>query len=186
MHHADDAREMASRWHLVLLFWLILNFVLASTDQREEPPCGIILTSLRELRNLGGAVFETVCVNLPRGHREVIGVSREPIEGVDVIIAGTDSVVECRGGSASGEQTANGGDYSEFPLIFSSSNLVVIRGVLFKGCVRPLRFKWVTRIELTLSDFRYIYIHCYQFSCPKVQSSLHWDRHFVDLLGPIY
>ena len=112
---------------------------------------------LENLHELLEATFddniETVYVNLREGHREVIGTTIREIERVNVNITGTDSVIECESQSTGGELPLD--NYNGFPLIFSESSLVVIRGVKFRGCPRPLRFKWVTRIELVLSSFRY-------------------------------
>ena len=145
---------MASTRRLVLLsLFLSLNWAVVPAQQ-EDPTNSLDLDSLRELVE---ATFEdnieTVYVDLPEGHREVIGTTIREIERVNVNITGTDSVIECESQSTGGELPLD--NYSEFPLIFSESSLVVIRGVQFRGCLRPLRFKWVTRIELILSSFRY-------------------------------
>ena len=123
----------------------------------ERPPCNQTLPSLSSLQetvnNLGRQSTDyVICVNLPAGNvTENIDYSHMAINSISVIITGSSgSVVKCRN-----EQQLPLNDYTQFPLIFINSSLVIIEGVHFEGCMRPLKFNWVTRIEIISSSFRY-------------------------------
>ena len=118
----------------------------------ERPPCNQILPSLSSLQEASSDRQSTdyvICVNLQAG-TEDIDYSPVSIDSISVIITGSSgSVIKCRN-----EQQLPLSDYTQFPLIFTNSSLVIIQGVRFEGCMRPLKFKWVTRIEIILSTFR--------------------------------
>ena len=132
---------------LFLASWKCFHGAL---DLAERPPCNQTVASLRALREIareGGKASSmeyTLCVTLPQGEVEAMNYSIEEIRYTSVIISGNDSVVNCDT-SPSGEP--------QYPLFFTNSSLVVIEGVHFEGCTRPLRFKWVTRIEIFQSEF---------------------------------
>ena len=88
-----------------------------------------------------GSIKYVLCVTLPQGKVEVLNYSLQEIKYASVIISGNGSVVKC---VAPPEQQT---------LFFTNSSLVVLEGVHFMGCTRPLRFKWVTRIEIVQSTF---------------------------------
>ena len=121
----------------------------------ERPPCNQTLPSLSSLQetvnNLGRQSTDyVICVNLPAGNvTENIDYSRMTIDSISVIITGNSgSVIKCRN-----EQQLPLSDYTQFPLIFTNSSLVIIEGVHFEGCMRPLKLKWITRIEIISSNF---------------------------------
>ena len=124
----------------------------------ERPPCNQTLPSLFSLRetviNLNRQSTDSdyvICVNLQaQNMSEGIDYSPMSIDSMSVIITGiSGSVIKCRN-----EQQLPLSNYTQFPLIFTNSSLVIIEGVQFEGCMRPLRFKWVTRIEIISSTFR--------------------------------
>ena len=140
---------------LLLLSWRV--FLCAQLDQTGRPPCSEVLASIQELRETI-ALNETtendlvLCVDLPPDRIEVIeDYSTDEIKYASVIISGSGSVIKC---AASQDGDLPLSDYTKFPLTFSNSSLVVIEGVHFEGCLRPLQFKWVTRIEFHMSSFR--------------------------------
>ena len=92
-----------------------------------------------------------ICVNLPAGNvTEDVDYSTASIDFINVIITGSSgSVIKCRN-----EQQLSLNDYTQFPLVFTNSSLVIIEGVHFEECMRPLKFNWVTRIEIVSSTFR--------------------------------
>ena len=121
----------------------------------ERPPCNQTLPSLSSLQetvnNLGRQSTDyVICVNLPAGNvTENIDYSRMTIDSISVIITGNSgSVIKCRN-----EQQLPLSDYTQFPLIFTNSSLVIIEGVHFEGCMRPLKLKWIARIEIISSNF---------------------------------
>lgn len=119
-----------------------------------RPRCNRTLQSLSSLGERFEYVGEdyVICVNLQPG-TEYLSYTYRPIgvDAVSVIITGsTGAVVRCnetRQFIAMNESTI-------FPLIFSNASLVVIERVHFEGCQRPLKFNWVTRVEIISSNFR--------------------------------
>ena len=133
-----------------MLFLVSWECFHATFDQVERPPCNRTVTSLRALREVTydgdtESIEYVMCVTLPQGKTEVMNYTIDEIKYTSVIISGNNSVVICEV-PPSGE--------SQFPLVFTNSSLVVLEGVHFAGCVRPLRFKWLTRIEIVQSNFR--------------------------------
>ena len=120
----------------------------------ERPPCNQTLPSLSSLQeaSLGRQSTDyVICINIAGNMSEDIGYSAESIDSISVIITGSPgSVIRCRNQL----QQLPLSNYTQFPLIFTNSSLVIIEGVHFEGCMRPLRFKWVTRIEIISSTFR--------------------------------
>ena len=147
--------RMAYRFRVALLLLFLWKYTSCQTDG-PSCQCDEVLASLRELR---GATFSTtsaecgrvLCVNLTQGTEYIAEYSANEINNVSVIISGNDSVVQCMPPD-DGELPLS--DYTRFPLIFSNSSFVVIEGVHFKGCVRPIRFEHVTRLEFVTSSFR--------------------------------
>ena len=95
-----------------------------------------------------------VCVNLQPGN-EYIDYSPISVDFASVIITGSasGSVVRCRDvPSTSGELGLD--NYTQSPLIFTNSSLVIIEGLQFEGCQRPLQFNQVVRVEFISSSFR--------------------------------
>ena len=148
----------------VFLFGIILcNIVVGSSfssslELAERPPCNQTLPSLSSLRetanNLNRQSTDSdyvICVNLQAGNvSKGIDYSPMSIDSISVIITGSSgSIIKCRN-----EQQLPLNDYTQFPLIFTNSSLVIIQRVQFEGCMRPLKFKWVTRIEIISSTFR--------------------------------
>lgn len=160
MFNKDTSLDMASVFGLMLLLssWKCIHSVF-DVDQAERPPCNQSLTSLRELLKLTldeptelGSTEYVLCVNLPPGRTENIEYSAGEIKYASVIISGNSSVVECETSPSEGELSLS--NHTTFPMIFASSSLVVVEGVHFEGCTRPLQFKWITRVEVILSSFR--------------------------------
>ena len=139
---------------MALLFGLMLFLASwkcfhGALDLVERPSCNQTVASLGALRKIArdgdtGSVEYTLCVTLPQGEVEAMNYSIEEIRYTSVIISGNDSMVKCEA-SPRGEP--------QYPLFFTNSSLVVIEGVHFEGCTRPIRFKWVTRIEMVQSNF---------------------------------
>jgi hypothetical protein len=124
----------------------------------ERPPCNETLPSLSSLRetvnNLNRQSTDpdyVICVNIQEQNMsEGIGYSSMSIDSVSVILTGSSgSVIKCRN-----EWQLPLSNYTQFPLIFTNSSLVIIEGVQFEGCMRPLKFNWITRIEIISSMFR--------------------------------
>ena len=148
----------------MLLVLHLLRFILWSSELGssysspltlvERPPCNQTLSSLSSLlqtiNDLDRLSYYVICVNLQAGNvSEDIDYSPVSIDSISVIITGSSgSVIKCHN-----EQQLPLSDYTQFPLTFTNSSLVVIQGVQFEGCMRPLKFKWVTRIEIISSTF---------------------------------
>ena len=150
-------------YKVALLILCIISVVGSSSSSPlalvERPPCNQTLPSLSSLREtannlnrqLTGSGY-VICIDLQAGNMsEDIGYSAESIDSISVIISGSPgSVIKCHNQL----QQLPLSEYAQFPLIFTNSSLVIIEGVHFEGCMRPLRFKWVTRIEIISSTFR--------------------------------
>ena len=142
----------------VILYGVIGNSVSSPPGLVERPPCNQTLSSLSSLReaaldlssHLTDSVY-VICVNLEAGNTpEGVGYSPVSIDSISVIITGNPgSVIKC-----CNDQQLPLSDYTQFPLIFTNSSLVIMEGIQFEGCMRPLKFKWVTRIEIISSTFR--------------------------------
>ena len=127
----------------------------------KRPPCNQTLTTLQQLKevsinyNITQSTDYVLCVDLVQSTApQQISYTTTEIEYASVIISGSNSVVRCETLRARTTGQLPLSDYTQFPLIFSNSSLVIIEDVHFEGCMRPLQFKWVTRVELTSSSFR--------------------------------
>ena len=139
-------------WFRLMLFLASWKCTRGALDWSERPLCNQTVVSLRALRetapdgNTESAEY-VLCVTLPQGEVEVMNYSIQEIRYTSVIISGNDSVVKCEAPPGEAEPQI------QYPLFFTNSSLVVLEGVHFEGCTRPLRFKWVTRIEIVQSNF---------------------------------
>ena len=141
-------------WFRLMLFLASWKCTRGAFDLLERPLCNQTVVGLRALREIAGngdteSVENVLCVTLPQGEIEAINYTIPEIKYTSVMISGNGSVVKCE--SPPGEADLE--PQSQYPLFFTSSNLVVLEGVHFEGCTRPLRFKWVTRIEIIQSNF---------------------------------
>ena len=150
--------------HVLLLVVAVRIYSLA-----ERPSCNSTFTSFQDLQ---AAINQTetshgadyvLCVNLQPGSVEYIGYSSTAFDSVSLIITGSSQgagsyisyaapVVKCREPkdySVSGELSLN-----EYPLVVTNSSLVIIEGVQFEDCMRPLQFNQIRRVELRQSIFR--------------------------------
>ena len=91
-----------------------------------------------------GSIEYVLCVTIPEGKIEVLNYFIQEIKYANVIISGNGSVVKC---------VAPPKQQTQYPLFFTNSSLIVLEGIHFIGCTQPLRFKWVTRIEIVQSTF---------------------------------
>ena len=140
----------------LLTCWTCIHTISGKLESTRRPPCDQTLTNLRELQeaSLNPATQSTdyvLCVNLSAASQQ-ISYSAAEILYASVIISGNSSVVRCEAPLNTEQLPLS--DYTQFPLTFTNSSLVIIEGVQFEGCMRPLKFKWVTRLELTSSSFR--------------------------------
>ena len=146
---------------LHVLVLVIARFSVGVQSLAERPSCNSTLTSFQELQaaTKQTETFYTsnyvLCVNLQPGRVENISYSSIAIDSISLIItgsshgAGSDDappVVEC---DYNGELSL-----SEHPLVVTNSSLVIIEGVQFEECMRPLQFNQVQRVELRHSKFR--------------------------------
>ncbi len=139
--------------------WTCLYNTSGLLESARRPPCNQTLTTLQQLQevSLNPATQSTdyvLCVNLMQSvTSQQISYSAAEILYASVIISGNNSsIVRCMTPLSTEQLPLN--NYTQFPLIFTNSSLVVIEGVQFEGCMRPLRFNWITRVELTSSSFR--------------------------------
>ena len=152
--------------HVLLLVVAVRIYSLA-----ERPSCNSTFTSFQDLQaainrtetSHGASADYVLCVNLQPGSVEYIGYSSTAVDSVSLIITGFSQgaasyisdgapVVKCRepkDDSVSGELSLN-----EYPLVVTNSSLVVIDGVQFEDCMRPLQFNQIQRVELRQSIFR--------------------------------
>lgn len=139
-------------WLRLMLFLASWKYSYGALDLLERPLCNQTVVGLRALREIvrdGNmeSVKAALCVSLPQREVEPLNYTIQEIKYTSVIISGNDSMVKCEAPpSESDPQT-------QYPLTFTNSSLVVIDGVHFEGCTQPLRFKWVTRIEIVQSNF---------------------------------
>ena len=136
-------------WFKLILFLASWKCTSGALDSSERPLCNQTVVGLRALREMAqdgntGSIEHVLCVTIPEGKVEVLNYFLQEIKYASVIISGNGSVVKC---VAPLEQQ------TQYPLFFTNSSLVVLEGVHIMGCTRPLRFKWVTRIEIVQSTF---------------------------------
>lgn len=143
---------------LLLSSWTCVYSIPEFSTLSERPSCNQTLSSLQELREatrneVTQSTDYVLCVDLTRTSAtlEYLGYFTTEIEYVSVIITGNSSVVKCE--TPPSEELPLS-DYTKFPLVFTNSSLVIIESVRFEGCMRPIQFKWVTRVELISSSFR--------------------------------
>ena len=142
----------------VLCSFVWLSCVSGLLERSDRPPCNDTLSSLRDLQdaslNPGAQSTDyVICVDLTSSNSAATDLLRyvsTEIKYASVIISGNKSLVNCE--VLSRDLPLD--DYSQFPLIFSNSSLVVIEDVHFEGCMRPLKFNWVTRVEIISSTLR--------------------------------
>lgn len=141
---------------LALIFVCIyISSVSGLLQMTDRPQCNQTISNLKDIHETSEDVITrsadyVLCVDLEPTALQNISYVTTDVLYASVIISGNGSVVKCEAPSA--ELPLN--DYTRFPLAFSNSSLVVIEGVRFQGCLRPLQFKWVTRVELISSSFR--------------------------------
>lgn len=115
----------------------------------------------------------TVCIDLTPGEH-VLEYSQRVI-GRDVVISGggpQEVTVVCR--SASEENLSENG-YDQFPLRFGNESRVMVRGVQFEGCARPLLFYEARNVTLEDCSFRRVaYPHMHAHCTPH---TLHLHTH---------
>ena len=148
-------RDVFFLLHLLsFMFWSCEfgNFFSSPLALAGRPPCNQTLPSLSSLRETANSLGRqstdyVICVNL--NVSENVDYSPMVFDSISVIITGSSgSIIKCRN-----EQQLPLSDYTKFPLIFTNSSLVVIEGVHFEGCMRPLKLKWITRVEIISSNF---------------------------------
>lgn len=143
-----------------------------------RPPCNTTLTTFRELqeavtlnRTLTWQKYAdsdstyVVCVNLQPSTVEYVGYSSVAIESVSLIITGSRSASNSSQGALAlvtceTQPASNDSDPIGYPLSVSNSSLVVIEGVEFEGCIRPLQLNQITRVEFIACKFRYLNFYC--------------------------
>lgn len=145
-----------------------------------RPPCNTTLTTFRELQLQEAVTLNrtlpwqkyadsdstyVVCVNLQPGTVENVGYSSVAIESVSLIITGSRSASNSSQGALAlvtceTQPASNDSDPIGYPLSVSNSSLVVIEGVEFEGCIRPLQLNQVTRVEFIACKFRYLHFYC--------------------------
>ena len=141
---------------LALIFVSIyISSVSGLLKMTDRPQCNQTLANLEDIHEASQDVITrsadyVLCVDLEPTVPHYISYVTTDVEYASVIISGNGSVVKCEASST--ELPLN--DYTKFPLAFSNSSMVVIEGVRFQGCLRPLQFKWVARVELISSSFR--------------------------------
>ena len=149
---------------LLLLVLDVARFTVSIQSLAERPSCNSTFTSLRELQaainrtETVDAADYVFCVNLQPYSVEYIGYSLSMIDSIGLIITGSSQGVGNDGAApvVKCETNLNSRDLSlnEYPLAVTNSSLVVIEGVQFEGCMRPLQFNQVQRVELLQSKFR--------------------------------
>ena len=139
----------------LIFVWIYISSVSGLLKMTDRPQCNQTLTTLGDIHESSQNVTArsadyVLCVDLGPTALHYISYVATDVEYASVIISGNGSVVKCEAPFT--ELPLN--DYTRFPLAFSNSSLVVIEGVRFQGCLRPLQFKCVTRVELISSSFR--------------------------------
>ena len=94
----------------------------------------------------------TVCINLTPGEH-TLGYSHRVIKHNVVISGGGQHEVTVVCCNAS-EENLSESRYDEFPLRFGDKSRTVVRGILFKGCARPLLFYEAWSVAFEDCSFR--------------------------------
>lgn len=150
---------------LVSLVVMACSVTVSVQSLAERPSCNSTLTSFRDLQAATNQTETSytsnyvLCVNLQPGSTEYIGYSSTTIDSISLIItgfsqgAGSDGappVIKCD----TTQYSAGELSLSEYPLVVTNSSLVIIEGVQFEECMRPLQFNQIQRVELRYSKFR--------------------------------
>ena len=137
--------------------WTCICSTSGLLESARSPLCNQTVTTLQQLREVSlnpatRSMDYVLCVDLMQSASPlIISYSATEILYTSVIITGNSSIVRCESPPSTGQLPLT--DYTQFPLIFTNSSLVIIQGVQFEGCMRPLKFNWVVRVELTASSF---------------------------------
>ena len=155
--------KMAAEFILLRVLVLVVARFISVQSLSERPSCSRTLTSFRDLQ---AATKQTetsytsdyvLCVNLQPGHNDPIGYSSAAIDSFSLIITGSSQGAGSDDASPAAVVKCNSSvepSQSEYPLAVTNSSLVVIEGVQFEDCLRPLKFNQVQRVELRHSKFR--------------------------------
>ena len=156
--------EMAKHFILLLVLMLVIaRFTVSIQSPAERPSCNRTVMSFQDLQTAMNQTETSytlnyvLCVNLQPDSIECIN-SSTVIDSISLIItgssqgaaAGSTPTVKCETKDYSGELSLN-----EYPLVVTNSSLVIIEGVQFEECMRPLQFNQIQRVELRRSIFRY-------------------------------
>ena len=153
---------------LQLFFHTILLFPHSCSAQTDSCPVIIQVDRSGAGRDGSGSTFtdlgaalnssefqssnNTVCIDLTPGEH-VLEYSRRVI-GRDVVISGggpQEVIVVCHNAS---EENLSESGYDQFPLRFGNESRVMVRGVRFEGCARPLLFYEAQNVTLEDCSFR--------------------------------
>ena len=137
--------------------WACIYSTSGLLESAKRPPCNQTVTTLQQLQEVSlntttQSMDYVLCVDMQSASPQKISYSTTEILYASVIITGNSSIMRCQSPPSTGQLPLS--DYTQFPLIFTNSSLVVIQGVQFDGCMRPLKFNWVVRVELTASSFQ--------------------------------
>lgn len=136
-----------------LLALLSLELLRAQSCQHDavQITCTDNVTTLNSLFDGDFAADSTVCVNLQPNSSETLSYTDTPLH-FSVVVIGSDSNVKCEE-SPMNIDVDDLSKYTHFPLHFHNASYVMIAGIHFHDCKRPLQFEWVESIVISSSSF---------------------------------
>lgn len=99
---------------------------------------------------------DPVCVSLTAGEHPLTYTDMQIEYSVHIMGSGDgETVLQC-----SPSETFNEDKYEEFPLRFGGNTSILVEGVSFGGCGRPLLFNGTANVTIQDSHFRYTCAPC--------------------------
>lgn len=130
---------------LLLLLSLVLHTVYGC---QVSFVCDHEVKSLEELHSGNFPPESVVCANLSSHGTETVSYRDTPLS-FSAVIRGENSTVIC---DNSGVDL--GKSFAHFPLRFYDVDMVVLQGVTFEGCMRPLQFDRVKTVVVSFTHIR--------------------------------
>lgn len=115
--------------------------------------CDHNVTSLQDLYSGDFPPESLVCANLEPHSTETVSYRDTPLI-FSAVIRGNNSTAVC---DNSDVDLGTGTSYSHSPLRFYNVSQVVIEGLSFEQCTRPLQFEEVKTVVISFTNLRYTY-----------------------------
>ena len=137
---------------LVVVWSLTFLTAVESCQDIEQVNCNDSILTISSLYDREFAANSTVCVNLQPNSTETLGYTDTALNFSVVVRGNSSNSVTCEE-NPTNTDVDDLSSYTHFPLRFHNASFVIITGVHFNGCKRPLQFQWVQSIVISSSNF---------------------------------